>query len=58
MTASAAGTSPSGAAVRLVGTRVRVEVVPAGPTEVDGDAFPAASLDARIRPGALSVIRR
>ena len=56
MTAAAAGKSPSGAAMRLAGTRVRVEVVPAGPTEVDGDPFPAASLDARIRPGALSVI--
>jgi len=56
MTAAAAGRSPSGAAMRLAGTRVRVEVVPAGPTEVDGDPFPVASLDARVRPGALSVI--
>jgi diacylglycerol kinase family enzyme len=56
MTAAAAGRSPSGAAMRLSGTRVRVEVVPACPTEVDGDPFPAASLDARIHPGALSVI--
>jgi diacylglycerol kinase family enzyme len=56
MTAAAAGTSPSGAAMRLAGTRVRVEVVPASPTEVDGDPFPAASLDARIHPGALSII--
>ena len=56
MTAAAAGRSPSGAAMRLAGTRVRVEVVPAGPTEVDGDPFPVASLDARIHPGALSVI--
>jgi diacylglycerol kinase (ATP) len=56
MTAAAAGRSPTGAAMRLAGTHVRVEVVPAGPTEVDGDPFPAASLDARIHPGALSVI--
>lgn len=58
MTTAAAGVSPSGAAVRLSGTRVRVEVTPAGPTEVDGDPFPAGSLDARVRPGALSVILR
>jgi len=49
--------SPSGAAMRLTGKHVRVEVIPAGPTEVDGDPFPVASLAARIRPGALSVIR-
>ena len=58
MTSAAAGFSPSGAAVRLSGTQVRVEVTPAGPTEVDGDPFPAASLDARILPGALSIILR
>ena len=58
MTAEAAGMSPSGAAMRLTGKHVRVEVTPAGPTEVDGDPFPVASLAARIRPGALSVIRR
>ncbi len=56
MTAAAAGFSPSGAAVRLAGTHVRVEVTPAGPTEVDGDPFPAASLEARVRPGALAVL--
>ena len=56
MTAAAAGFSPSGAGVRLTGTHVRVEVVPAGPTEVDGDLFPAAWLDARVRPGSLDVI--
>ena len=26
--------------------------------QIDGDPFPVASLDARIRPGALSVLRR
>ena len=56
MTAAAAGFSPSGAAVRLAGTHIQVEVIPAGPTEVDGDPFSAASLDARVRPGALNVI--
>ena len=56
MSADAAGTSASGAAVRLSGTRVRVEVDPPGPTEVDGDAFPVATIDARVRPGALRVI--
>jgi diacylglycerol kinase family enzyme len=58
MTAAAAGFSPSGAGVRLAGTHVRVEVIPAGPTEVDGDPFPAAWLDARVRPGALDVLLR
>jgi diacylglycerol kinase (ATP) len=58
MTAAAAGVSPSGAAVRLSGTQVQVDVTPAGPTEVDGDPFPAASLDARVRPGALPIILR
>jgi diacylglycerol kinase family enzyme len=56
MTAAAAGFSPSGTAVRLAGTHVRVEVIPAGTTEVDGDPFPAAWLDARVHPGALHVI--
>ena len=36
MTAAAAGFSPSGAAVRLAGTRVLVEVTPAGPTRSTG----------------------
>ena len=58
MTAEASGVSPSGSGMRLVGSRVRVEVTPAQPTEIDGDPFPVASLDARIRPGALSVLRR
>ena len=57
MVSEAAGISPSGAAMRLTGTEVRVEVTPAGPTQVDGDAFPPATLDARLHPGGLSVIR-
>jgi diacylglycerol kinase family enzyme len=57
VTAEAGGMSPSGSAVRLVGSQVRVEVTPAQPTEIDGDPFPVATLDARIRPGALSVLR-
>jgi diacylglycerol kinase family enzyme len=56
MAAGTAGTSATGAAVRLWGAHVRVEVDPPGPTEVDGDPFPAAALDARVRPGALLVI--
>ncbi|HYC06378.1 MAG TPA: hypothetical protein VEG29_00505, partial [Candidatus Binatia bacterium] len=56
MTSQATGTSPSGSALRLAGSTVRVEVTPAQPTELDGDAFPPASIDARIRPGALSLI--
>jgi diacylglycerol kinase family enzyme len=56
MSADAAGTSASGAAIRLSGTHVRVEVDPPGPTQVDGDAYPVATIDARVRPGALRVI--
>ena len=57
LTSESHGTSPSGHAVRLVGREVRVEVEPAGPTQVDGDPFPAAWLDARVRPGGLRIIR-
>ena len=57
MTAASHGVSPSGNAVRLVGREVRVEVTPAGPTQIDGDPFPAAWLDARLRPGGLRVVR-
>jgi diacylglycerol kinase (ATP) len=57
LTSQSHGTSASGHAVRLVGREVRVEVEPAGPTQVDGDPFPAAWLDARVRPGGLRVIR-
>jgi diacylglycerol kinase (ATP) len=57
MVSEAAGISPSGAAMRLTGTHVRVEVTPAGPTQVDGDIFGSAALDARLHPGGLSVIR-
>ena len=56
MTSQATGTSSSGSAIRLAGSHVSVEVTPSQPVQVDGDPFPAASLDARIRPGALSVI--
>jgi diacylglycerol kinase family enzyme len=56
MTADATGVSASGAGVRLAGTHVRVEVVPPGPTQVDGDVFGAAVLDARLRPGGLRII--
>jgi diacylglycerol kinase (ATP) len=57
MSSESHGISPSGHAVRLVGRQVRVEVEPAGPTQVDGDAFPPAWLDAHVRPGGLRVIR-
>jgi diacylglycerol kinase (ATP) len=57
MVSEAAGISPSGAAMRLTGREVRVEVTPAGPTQVDGDVFGSAALDARLHPGGLSVIR-
>ncbi|MFN8629952.1 MAG: diacylglycerol kinase family protein [Chloroflexota bacterium] len=51
------GESASGNGVRLIGRSVRVEVQPPAPVEVDGDPFEPAVLDARILPGALSVIR-
>ncbi|HEX5826810.1 MAG TPA: diacylglycerol kinase family protein [Candidatus Limnocylindrales bacterium] len=57
MNAESHGISPSGHAVRLVGRDVRVEVEPAGPTQIDGDPFPAAWLHASIQPGGLRVIR-
>lgn len=52
-----AGISPTGAAARLTGRHVRVEVEPAAPTQVDGDPFPAAGLEADITPGGLLVLR-
>jgi diacylglycerol kinase family enzyme len=57
LTTEAAGVSPSGAAARLAGTHVRIEVDPPAPTQVDGDPYPAAGLDARIQPGRLLVVR-
>jgi diacylglycerol kinase family enzyme len=51
------GLSRSGHALRLSAHQVRVEVSPPAPTQVDGDPYPAASLEARIRPGALRIIR-
>ncbi len=55
--ATSRGASATGAGVRFSGHTVRVDVEPPGPVEVDGDAFSAATLDARIVPGALAVIR-
>lgn len=57
MMAEAAGSSRSGAGLRLMGTRVRVQVAPAAPAEVDGDVFGPAGLEASIRAGALAVLR-
>jgi diacylglycerol kinase (ATP) len=51
------GVSPSGAAARLSGRHVRIEVDPPAPTQVDGDAFPAGGLEASISPGGLLVVR-
>jgi diacylglycerol kinase family enzyme len=56
MFAESAGISSSGSAMRFAGQRVSVAVSPAQPTQLDGDAFPPASLDAHVRPGALSVL--
>jgi diacylglycerol kinase (ATP) len=57
MTADATGVSTSGSGIRLSGTRVTVEVTPPEPTQVDGDPFPAASLDAVVQAGGLRIIR-
>jgi diacylglycerol kinase family enzyme len=56
LTREGEGVSPSGAAARLAGTHVRIEVAPPALTQVDGDPFPAAGLDARITPGGLLVV--
>jgi diacylglycerol kinase family enzyme len=56
MVSESQGISPSGHSARLVGREVRVELSPPGPTQVDGDPFPAAWLEARVLPGALRVI--
>jgi len=57
MTADATGVSASGAGMRLMGAEIRVEVIPAGPTQIDGDVFGPGSLEARLLPGRLDVIR-
>ncbi len=51
------GMSRSGHALRLVGHEVRVEVTPPAPTQVDGDPYPPAWLDARVLPGALRILQ-
>jgi diacylglycerol kinase family enzyme len=51
------GLSRSGHALRLSAHQVRVEVSPPAPTQVDGDPYPPAWLEARILPGALRIIR-
>jgi diacylglycerol kinase (ATP) len=51
------GLSRSGHALRLSAQQVRVEVSPPAPTQVDGDPYPPAGLEARILPGALRIIR-
>jgi len=55
--AGSTGPSATGAGLRFAGRRIRVEVDPPGPVEVDGDAFAPATLEAVVRPGALQVIR-
>lgn len=56
MTAGSTGISSSGSAIRMTGSHVRVEMSPAQPTQIDGDAYLAGSIEAWIRPGALSVL--
>ncbi len=55
--ATSCGSSATGAGLRLTGQSVRVEVAPSEPVEVDGDPFGPGALEARIRPGALQVLR-
>ena len=55
--AESQGVFPSGAAARLSGRHIRIEVMPPALTQVDGDPFPAAGLEATITPGGLLVIR-
>jgi diacylglycerol kinase family enzyme len=55
--AGATGPSATGAGYRFAGRQVRVEMEPAGPVEVDGDAVAPATLEATVRPGALLVLR-
>jgi diacylglycerol kinase family enzyme len=56
MIAETRGSSASGHSMRLAGHEVRVEMTPAAATQVDGDAYPPAWLDARVEPGALRII--
>jgi diacylglycerol kinase (ATP) len=56
MIAETRGSSASGHSMRLAGHEVRVEMTPAAPTQVDGDPYPPAWLDARVVPGALRII--
>jgi diacylglycerol kinase (ATP) len=56
MIAETRGSSASGHSVRLAGHEVRVEMTPAAATQVDGDAYPPAWLEARVEPGALRII--
>jgi diacylglycerol kinase (ATP) len=55
--AGSTGPSATGAGHRFAGRSVRVEMDPAGPVEVDGDAVAPATLEAVVRPGALLVLR-
>ena len=56
MIAETRGSSASGHSMRLAGHEVRVEMTPAAATQVDGDAYPPAWLEARVEPGALRII--
>jgi diacylglycerol kinase (ATP) len=50
------GGTPSGAAFRARGRRIRVAADPAQPRQVDGDAVGSGSLEASVRPAALDVL--
>lgn len=50
------GGSPSGAAYRTRGRRIRIAAEPAQPRQVDGDEYGAGAIEATVRPGALTVL--
>ncbi len=50
------GGSPSGAAYRTRGRRIRIVAEPPQPRQVDGDGYGAGAIEATVRPGALAVL--
>ena len=50
------GGSPSGAAYRARGRRIRITADPPQPRQVDGDGRGSGPLEATVRPGALAVL--
>jgi diacylglycerol kinase (ATP) len=50
------GGTPSGAAFRARGKRIRVEADPAQPRQVDGDALGSGAIELTVRPAAVEVL--